>query len=109
MSAVSPVFARALALALGAAGMAALTACADDAPDRLAGFGDRVETGAQSGEEMPVAPPGVGEVPGAAQFSYDGALTQGGFVRGSAPAGAVSARLDDQDILLGEEGAFFAA
>ena len=113
MSAVPPVFARALALALGAAGMAALTACADDAPDRLAGFGDRVETGAQSGAQtgagMPAAPSGGDEAPGAAQFSYDGALTQGGYIRGSAPAGSVSARLDDQDILLGEEGAFFAA
>ena len=58
---------------------------------------------------MPAALSGVDEAPGAAQFSYDGALTQGGFIRGSAPAGAVSARLDDQDILLGEEGAFFAA
>ena len=45
----------------------------------------------------------------AAQFSYGGALTQGGFIRGSAPAGAVSARLDDQDILLGKDGAFFTA
>ncbi|WAT19340.1 M23 family metallopeptidase [Aurantiacibacter sp. MUD11] len=44
-----------------------------------------------------------------ASFEYDGALTQGGWIRGQAPAGTVSARLGEQDLLLDAEGNFFAA
>lgn len=43
------------------------------------------------------------------EFTYDGALTQGGWLRGQVPMGAVSARLDDQDLVLDAEGNFFAA
>ena len=42
-------------------------------------------------------------------FTFDGELTQGGWIRGTAPGGAVSAKLDDQDLILDEEGRFFAA
>lgn len=42
-------------------------------------------------------------------FTYDGQLTQGGWIRGQAPGGAVSARLGEQTLDLDEEGRFFAA
>ncbi|NTZ43586.1 M23 family metallopeptidase [Altererythrobacter sp. SALINAS58] len=42
-------------------------------------------------------------------FVFDGALEQGGWLRGEAPGGAVSARLDDQELVLDREGRFFAA
>lgn len=36
-------------------------------------------------------------------------MTQGGWIRGQAPAGTVRARLGDQQLVLDEEGRFFAA
>ena len=42
-------------------------------------------------------------------FSYAGELTQGGWIRGKAPAGTVSARLGDQPLTLDGNGEFFAA
>jgi murein DD-endopeptidase MepM/ murein hydrolase activator NlpD len=47
-------------------------------------------------------------LPGAA-FTFDGRLTQGGWLRGQVPGGTVSARLDDQELSLDEDGRFFAA
>lgn len=57
-----------------------------------------------SAEEAPLAP-----APRPAVFAFDGELTQGGWMRGQAPAGAVSARLGEQELLLDSEGRFFAA
>lgn len=42
-------------------------------------------------------------------FTFEGQLTQGGWIRGTAPGGTVSAKLDDQELILDEEGRFFAA
>jgi murein DD-endopeptidase MepM/ murein hydrolase activator NlpD len=42
-------------------------------------------------------------------FVYSGELTQGGWIRGLAPAGAVSARLGEQPLVLDRDGRFFAA
>jgi biotin carboxyl carrier protein len=42
-------------------------------------------------------------------FSYSGQLTQGGWIRGQAPAGTVSARLDGVPLTLGPDGRFVAA
>ncbi len=42
-------------------------------------------------------------------FVFSGELTQGGWIRGQAPGGTVSARLGDQPLVLDEEGRFFAA
>ncbi len=42
-------------------------------------------------------------------FVLDGELEQGGWLRGQAPGGAISVRLDGQDVILDEEGRFFAA
>ena len=46
---------------------------------------------------------------GPATFLYAGELTQGGWIRGQAPAGATSARLGEQALLLDSEGRVFAA
>lgn len=46
---------------------------------------------------------------GPAAFVFSGELTQGGWVRGQAPAGTVSARLGPQPLVLDAEGRFFAA
>ena len=46
---------------------------------------------------------------GPTTFIYSGELTQGGWIRGQAPAGTVSARLDDQALALDIAGRFFAA
>lgn len=46
---------------------------------------------------------------GPTTFVYDGALTQGGWMRGQAPGGTVAARLDGQELALDSEGRFFAA
>jgi murein DD-endopeptidase MepM/ murein hydrolase activator NlpD len=42
-------------------------------------------------------------------FTYSGELTQGGWIRGRAPAGSVSARLGEQPLALDRDGEFFAA
>lgn len=42
-------------------------------------------------------------------FTYSGELTQGGWIRGRAPSGAVSARLGDRPLVLDGNGEFFAA
>ena len=44
-----------------------------------------------------------------AALSYSGELTQGGFIRGQVPSGAVRAVLGDEALELAEDGAFFAA
>ena len=43
------------------------------------------------------------------RFSWVGALTQGGFIRGFAPAGAVAVTVGDTPVALAEDGSFFAA
>ena len=42
-------------------------------------------------------------------FTWTGELTQGGWIRGQAPAGTVAARLDEQPLVLDSAGHFFAA
>ena len=53
-----------------------------------------------------VAPP---QPAGPATFLYAGELTQGGWIRGQAPADTASARLGEQALALDPEGRFFAA
>lgn len=58
----------------------------------------------------PTVEPAAASYPaGPATFVFTGQLTQGGWIRGQAPAGAQSARLDGQQLLLDSEGRFFAA
>lgn len=45
---------------------------------------------------------------GPAAFVFEGALEQGGWIRGQAPAGTRTARLDRQVLELDDEGRFFA-
>ena len=47
------------------------------------------------------------EPAGPTTFVFDGALTQGGYITGQVPGGTVSARLDDQALLI-RDGRFFA-
>jgi murein DD-endopeptidase MepM/ murein hydrolase activator NlpD len=47
--------------------------------------------------------------PPSAAFTYAGETTQGGWIRGQAPPGTVSARLDETPLVLDAEGRFFAA
>jgi len=58
--------------------------------------------------EAPVPTPATAPS-GPTTFVYAGELTQGGWMRGQAPAGTVSARLDGQALALDSEGRFFAA
>jgi hypothetical protein len=63
----------------------------------------------------PVPPPPAAPAPaepqpvGPSTFLFEGELTQGGWIRGQAPAGAASARLGQQALTLDGEGRFFAA
>lgn len=63
---------------------------------------------------LPAAPIGSpGAAPAApskpATFIFAGELTQGGWIRGEAPAGTVAALLDDRPLVLDSQGRFFAA
>ena len=73
---------------------------------------DVTQDGTQSATSAPaIAAPAAAAVPAApvrTTFSYDGELTEGGWISGTAPTGAVSARLGDQDIALDADGSFFA-
>lgn len=55
----------------------------------------------------PAAEPEPEPSPGT--FLYSGELTQGGWIRGEAPAGTQNATLDDVPLVLDGEGRFFAA
>lgn len=55
--------------------------------------------------QPPTPPPHSGPI----TFSFNGELTQGGWIRGQAPGGTVSARLGGQELILGDDGKFFAA
>lgn len=63
-------------------------------------------------QAQPVVEPAPAPVPTAPErrtFSYAGELTQGGWIRGAAPSGAVSAMLGETALDLDSEGRFFAA
>ena len=92
------------------AGCAAIAACAvvPDAEPPAPPPSPQAET------VQPVASPTPTPVPtptptGPSTFVFDGELTQGGWIRGQAPAGTTSARLGETELLLDEDGRFFAA
>ena len=58
---------------------------------------------------VPSPTPTPTPAPGPAIFTFDGELTQGGWIRGQAPAGTRSARLGETELALDEERRFFAA
>ena len=80
------------------AGLAALAGCV--APDPTPPPVEVVQPVATATPPTPSGP---------TTFIYSGELTQGGWIRGQAPAGTVSARLDDQALALDAAGRFFAA
>ena len=70
------------------------------------------EQAAEARVAVPPPAPAPGPAPqpaGPATFLYSGELTQGGWIRGQAPAGTASARLGEQALSLDGEGRFFAA
>ena len=89
--------ARWAACALAAGGFAVLVAC----------------TGSEAAAPEPAAPVAEDAAEQTAQqntrFSYTGALTQGGYIRGLAPTGATSVSLGGEPIEVAEDGSFFAA
>jgi len=60
-------------------------------------------------QPAPEAAPAPTPPPSRKNFSYDGQLTQGGWIRGQAPTGTVTATLGGQALVLDDEGYFFAA
>jgi len=55
---------------------------------------------------QPLQPP---QPPKRARFTFDGELTQGGFIRGVAPGNAARVTLGGQTLEVAEDGSFFAA
>ena len=110
---------RARMLAVVAAGPAVfLTGCNTTPADQPAEVVQPVATPAARPAPSPPllspppspAPPPTPDIPdGPSTFLFDGKLTQGGWIRGQAPGGAVSAKLGEQELALDPEGYFFAA
>ena len=74
----------------------------------LAGGYAAASASAEDTAAQPAAPAANEPAP-RTQFAILGERTQGGWVRGLAPTGAVSARLGTQELVLEPDGAFFAA
>lgn len=85
------------------AGLAALASCVAPASAPSPAKADIVQPSV-----VPAIPP-VRDLAGPVTFSYAGELTQGGWIRGQAPAGSVSAWLDEQALSLDGDARFFAA
>ena len=60
-------------------------------------------------QPAPESVPAPASLPNQSIFTFDGQLTQGGWIRGQAPTGTVSATLGGQTLALDDEGKFFAA
>jgi len=97
--------------ALGVASAAALTAACVPAavePESVAVV-QPLATPAPAPAPAPTAPSPAAEPAGPTTFVFAGELTQGGWIRGQAPGGTVSARLDGEPLTLDSQGRFFAA
>ncbi|MBD60088.1 MAG: peptidase [Citromicrobium sp.] len=57
----------------------------------------------------PTPSPSPSTAPARTTFVYDGALEQGGWIRGKVPSNTRQARLGDQPLTFAEDGSFFAA
>lgn len=92
-------------LLLAGAGFAAAAACVPSAPEP-----PPASAPAAVVQPLPAPTPRPAPMPnGPTTFLYSGELTQGGWIRGQAPAGTVAARLGDQALALDSQGRFFAA
>lgn len=99
-----------LRIAGKAAALAALASSAACVGPPPASEGDG---GGRATMVQPVVTPRPAPVPapipaGPSTFVFEGALEQGGWIRGQAPAGTRAARLGDQPLTLDGEGRFFA-
>jgi len=92
----------------GGAAAAALASCIPSAqiPDAVV---QPIPAPVPSPTPSPMPSPTPTPLPGPTTFLFQGETTQGGWIRGQAPAGAVSARLGEQELALDAEGRFFAA
>lgn len=92
------------------AALAALALCAScvGPPPDSAQDGGHVAVVQPVVTRLPIAIPEPEPV-GPSTFVFDGALEQGGWMRGRAPAGTIAARLGDQPLVLDPDGRFFAA
>lgn len=96
---------------MGGAAMAALAACSTG-PGQDTTETDRARVVQPIATPRPIPTPSPTLPPAPdlpTTFVYSGELTQGGWIRGQAPGGAVSARLGDQALTLDGDGRFFAA
>ena len=102
-----PVFGAIAAVA------ACSTAMEDESADRSAAVqAEVVQPVVQAPPPQPTPAPTPTATPepvGPSTFVFDGETTQGGYIRGQAPAGTRSARLGDTPLVLDDQGRFFAA
>ncbi|MGV2497385.1 M23 family metallopeptidase [Pelagerythrobacter aerophilus] len=92
----------------GLAATAALASCipSPEVPDAVV---QPIPAPVPSPTPSPMPSPTPTPLPGPTTFLFQGEATQGGWIRGQAPAGTVSARLGEQELALDAEGRFFAA
>ncbi len=103
-----PVFIRFGSAATGALLLASCVAPREPAP-AAAPVREPAAAVVQPVRTPPPRPSPTPTPSGPSTFVYAGELTQGGWLRGQAPGGTVSARLDDQTLTLDDGGRFFAA
>lgn len=94
--------------ALGCLGAAMLAACAASASEDST-LASEPAAALPPPPPAPVAEPQAVIPSGPVSFEFDGQLTQGGWIRGQAPAGAVTAMLGETELQLDAKGRFFAA
>jgi hypothetical protein len=83
-------------IAMGVSALAVLASCQD------------MEREGQGGERMPILAMNIPlEMNQERVFSVAGELTQGGWIKGQAPKGAVSLRIDKTDVPIAPDGSFF--
>ena len=90
----------------------ALTACAAPSDAMPAPSANELAEAAQQGDATPQAAPQpkpAAEPVAAPSFTYDGELTQGGWIKGEVPEGTVSASLDGVALEIADDGSFLGA
>ncbi|WP_237437734.1 M23 family metallopeptidase [Altericroceibacterium endophyticum] len=91
-------------------GAIALAACVPQASEPADTPAPQAAAAAQPVTHAPAPAPTPAPAPAKpAVFSYSGELTQGGWIRGEAPAGTTEAWLGEQKLDLDADGSFFAA
>ncbi len=100
---ISGGFAMSIAFVLGACTSGGVTPETAEAPPAAVGPAPVMILPPTTASSEPEPTPGL------INFLYEGELTQGGWIRGQAPAGTLSATLGDQPLVLDAEGNFFAA